>query len=164
MINRKLFLIILLSIGSTVSVQAQPRQGQPAAEIRLPSAGGDTLRLSSLKGKVVLLDFWASWCGPCRLANKGLLKLYAKYKPKGFEIFSVSLDERKEDWTRAVKKDKITWLQVIDNGGWEAPTPRNWGVEAIPTTFLIGRDGKLLAMDLEGKELEKALDALLGTK
>lgn len=164
MISPKLIVVILLSIGSSILVQAQPRQGQPATEIKLPAAGGDTLCLSALKGKVVLLDFWASWCGPCRVANKGLVKLYAKYKPKGFEIFSVSLDERNEDWLKAVKKDKITWLQVIDHGGWETPTARNWGISALPTTYLIDRDGRLLAMELEGKELEKALKALLGDR
>lgn len=162
--NHKHFLFITLGLLFSVFLQAQPRQGQPAFEIKLPAASGDTLRLSSLKGKVVLLDFWASWCGPCRVANKGLVKLYAKYKPKGFEIFSVSLDERDEDWQKAVKKDKITWLQVIDHGGWETPTARNWGISALPTTYLIDREGRLLAMDLEGKDLEKALESLLGER
>src|SRR5689334_11203028 len=84
-----------------VDAKAQPKQGQPAAEIALPSAKGDTIRLSSLKGKVVLLDFWASWCRPCRSANKDLVKIYDKYKSKGFEIYSVSLDDDKADWMKA---------------------------------------------------------------
>lgn len=145
-----------------MSLAAQPKQGQSAAEIALPSAGGDTIRLSSLKGKVVLLDFWASWCGPCRVANKGLAKIYDKYKGKGFEIFSVSLDERKEDWQKAVKKDKISWLQVIDPGGWETPTAQRWNIFALPTTFLIDKEGILVEMDLEGKALENAIKDLLG--
>ena len=132
-----------------------------ATEIALPSTNGDTLRLSSLKGKVVLLDFWASWCGPCRVANRGLLKLYDKYKSKGFEIFSVSLDDEKESWMKAIKKDKINWLQVIDKGGWETPTAFKWNISALPTSFLIDKDGRLVAMDLEGKELEKALKDIL---
>ena len=143
------------------AVKAQPRQGQLAADIALPSVSGDTIRLSSLKGKVVLLDFWASWCGPCRTANKGLIKLYPKFKDKGFEIFSVSLDNDKEDWIKAIKKDKVTWSQVIDPGGWETPTAVNWRIDALPTSFLIDKEGRLVAMDLEGKDLEKALKELI---
>lgn len=143
------------------AVTAQPRQGQLAEEIVLPTVTGDSIRLSSLKGKVVLLDFWASWCGPCRTANKGLIKLYPKFKEKGFEIFSVSLDNDKEDWIKAIKKDKVTWLQVIDPGGWETLTAVNWRIEALPTSFLIDKEGRLIAMDLEGKDLEKALKQLI---
>ena len=99
---------------------AQPKQGKDAFEIALPSLSGDTLKLSSLKGKVVLLDFWASWCGPCRSANKDIGKLYSKFKDKGFEVFSVSLDDNISAWEKAVKKDKITWQQVNENGGWSA--------------------------------------------
>lgn len=141
---------------------AQPRQGMPAEEIALPSVNGDTIRLSSLKGKIVLIDFWASWCGPCRTSNKGFVKLYPKYRDKGFEILGISLDDNKEAWRRAVSKDKITWPQVIDRGGWEAGTARKWNVQALPTSYLMDRDGKLIAMDLERAELEKALKHLLG--
>lgn len=143
------------------AVFAQPKQGQPAAEIALPSVNGDTLRLSSLKGKVVLLDFWASWCGPCRVSNKNLVKIYEKYKPQGFEIFGVSLDDEKDKWKAAIKKDKVTWLQVNEAGGWEATVAQAWNLVAIPTSFLIDKEGRLLAMDLEGKDLEKALKYLL---
>lgn len=90
-----------------------------------------------------------------------MVKLYSKYKDKGFEIFAVSLDDQKNAWKSAVKKDKITWLQVNDAGGWEAPTARAWYIESIPTSYLIDRDGKLLAMDLEQKDLEKALKQLI---
>jgi peroxiredoxin len=136
-------------------------QGQFAAEIALPTITGDTLRLSDFKGKIVLLDFWASWCGPCRAANKGLGKIYDKFSDKGFEIYSVSLDEEKDAWMKAIKKDKIKWKQVIDPGGWETPTAQHWNIYALPTSFLIDREGRLLAMDLEGKDLEKALKEML---
>jgi peroxiredoxin len=132
-----------------------------AAEIALPTLTGDTVRLSSLKGKVVLLDFWASWCGPCRTSNKELVRLYPKYKSKGFEILGVSLDEDLSKWKKAIEKDKITWLQVNEPGGWDARTAVKWDISAIPTSFLIDRDGKLLAMDLSGKELEKAIKHLI---
>ncbi|NOT50795.1 MAG: TlpA family protein disulfide reductase [Chitinophagaceae bacterium] len=145
----------------TVVAAAQPKQGDQASEIALPSAKGDTIKLSSLKGKVVLLDFWASWCGPCRTANKGLAKIYDKFRDKGFEIYSVSFDDNKEDWIKAIKQDKIKWLQVNEPGKWDAKTAVDWDIYALPTTFLIDKDGLLLAMDLEGKALEKALKDLL---
>jgi peroxiredoxin len=159
--RRAVFLFYPCFLLSAVAF-AQPRQGQKAAEIALPTITGDTIRLSSLKGKVVLLDFWASWCGPCRSANKGITRLYPKFKEKGFEVFSVSLDDDRNNWMKAIKKDKISWLQVNDNGGWEAKTAVSWYISALPTTFLIDRDGTLLAMDLEGKDLEKALKDILG--
>ena len=159
--NLKLITSTVISFLFSMAVNAQPRQGQLAAEIALPSVKGDTIRLSSLKGKVVFLDFWASWCGPCRVSNKSLVKLYSKYKNKGFEILGVSLDDEKQKWKNAIKQDKITWLQVNDGGGWEAKTAIAWNISAIPTSFLIDKEGKLLAMDLEGKELEKALKYLI---
>lgn len=161
MTNRKNNLLTIFSVFLFSAVMAQPKQGMSAAEIALPSLNGDTVRLSSLKGKVVLLDFWASWCAPCRASNKYLVKLYPKYKDKGFEIFGVSLDTDAAKWKAAVEKDKIKWTQVIDAGGWEAPTAMNWYVSALPTSYLIDKEGKLVAMDLEGKELEKAIQHLL---
>jgi len=157
---RNIALFFILMIAGT-RLSAQIKQGYKAPEIALPTVAGDTIRLSSLKGKVVLLDFWASWCGPCRVSNKGLVKLYPKYKDKGFEILGVSLDEDQSDWQKAVKKDKISWLQVIDNGGWDSKTVNQWHISAIPTSYLINKEGVLVAMDLEGKELEKALNQLL---
>ncbi|MBC7874107.1 MAG: TlpA family protein disulfide reductase [Ferruginibacter sp.] len=161
MINRKIIFIAFISLFFFRAAMAQPRQGQLAIEIALPSVSGDTVHLSSLKGKIVLLDFWASWCGPCRVANRGLTKIYEKFRGKGFEIYSVSLDNEKDDWMKAIKKDKISWLQVIDPGGWETPTASKWGIYALPTTYLIDREGRLIAMDLEGKDLEKALKELI---
>ncbi len=159
--NRRLPILLLVCLFSGILTVAQPRQGQPADEIALPTSAGDTLRLSSFRGKVVLLDFWASWCRPCRSANKDMSKVYSKFHDKGFEIFSVSLDKETEDWIRAIREDRIAWNQVISRGGWETPTARQWGIDALPTTFLIDREGRLLAMDLEGKQLEKALKSLL---
>ena len=161
MANQKIIITIFFSFLFSTAITAQPKQGQPAADIALPSINGDTIRLSSLKGKVVFLDFWASWCGPCRVSNKSLVKLYSKYKDKGFEILGVSLDDEKQKWKNAIKQDKIKWLKVNEGGGWEAKTAQAWNINAIPTSFLIDKEGKLLAMDLEGKELEKAVKYLI---
>ena len=161
MVNLKSFFLFLFLITLFSTVNAQPGQGMQAKEIALPSVNGDTIRLSSLKGKIVLLDFWASWCGPCRASNKNLVKLYSKYKDKGFEIFAVSLDDDKGKWQKAIKQDKISWQQVNEGGGWEAKTAQVWNINAIPTSYLIDKQGRLIAMDLEGKELEKALKELI---
>lgn len=131
-------------------------------QIKLPTVEGDSITLASLKGKVILLDFWASWCIPCRAANKKLVKLYAKYKQQGFEIFSVSLDEEKKDWQKAILKDKITWLQVNDpRGNWKATTAADWNISVLPTSFLINKKGDVVAINPEGTELEKAIKDLL---
>ncbi len=99
--------------------------------------------------------------GPAGFPIKNLVKLYSKYKDKGFEILGVSLDDEKNKWKNAIKQDKISWLQVNEAGGWDAKTAIAWNISAIPTSFLIDKEGKLLAMDLEGKELEKALKYLI---
>jgi thiol-disulfide isomerase/thioredoxin len=158
----RLLLVLFSLLFFAMTAAAQPKYGGDAIEIALPSVNGDTIRLSSLKGKVVLLDFWASWCGPCRTANRVLAKLYSKYRDKGFEIYGVSLDDSPQSWKKAIAKDKVRWLQVIDPGGWEASTAVNWSIYALPTSYLIDQHGKLIAMDLEPKELEKTLKSLLG--
>jgi peroxiredoxin len=140
---------------------AQPKFGKQAMEIALPSLTGDTIRLSSLKGKIVLIDFWASWCVPCRYSNKQLVKLYNKYKDKGFEIYGVSLDDGKKAWEKAVKKDKITWIQVNDNSGKDSRIAEEWNIFQIPTSYVMDKDGTLIAMDLDDKALEALLKDLL---
>jgi len=151
-----IFSLTLLAISITAG--AQLKVGQQAPDIALNDINGKTLRLSDLRGKVVLLDFWASWCGPCRRANKGLVALYKKLQAKGFEIYSVTLDEDKNEWQKAIAADKITWLQVIDANGRNAAALR---IQEIPAGFLLDKQGKVVAIDLEGRELEYRVNKLL---
>ncbi len=115
-------------------------------------------RLSDLKGKVVLIDFWASWCGPCRKENPKVVQLYKKYKEKGFEIFSVSLDERKADWLVAIEQDGLIWPNhVSDLKGWKSMVTKLYGFSSIPYTVLVGKDGNIIAEGLRGEALEQKL-------
>lgn len=160
----KLVFIALLALSSSSFVshaQQLPNITDPRVYIKLPTVKGDSLALSSFKGKVILLDFWASWCGPCRIANRKLVKLYEKYKSQGFEIFSVSLDDDKKDWQKAIAKDKITWIQVNDPRGWNAQTAINWNIYQLPTSYLINKKGDVVSIDPEGKELEDNIKKLL---
>jgi len=156
--------IITLAFSSVIGkAQAPiPNITDHRLDFTVASLKGDSIKLSSLKGKVLLLDFWASWCGPCRVSNKQLVKLYGKYKDKGFEIFGVSLDDQRSDWKKAVSKDKITWMQGIDAGGWDAQAPIKWQVDALPTSFLINKSGDVVAINLEKNDLEKKIKELLG--
>lgn len=156
------FALFLLLASMTAAGQREiPNIADPRLDFILPTIKGDSLSLSSMKGKVVLLDFWASWCLPCRISNKQLVKLYSKYKDQGFEIFGVSLDDDHKDWKKAVTKDKITWLQVIDDRGWDAQSALKWNVQALPASFLMDQEGNLVAIDLEKNDLEKKVRELL---
>lgn len=152
---------LLTMLLMTASAQQIPNITDPRLQIKLPNVNGDSLSLASLKGKVLLLDFWASWCMPCRVSNRRMVKVYDKYKSQGFEIFGVSVDEDKSDWKKAIAKDKITWLQVNDDEGNMGKTILQWNVTVIPTTFLINRKGDVVAIDLEGKQLEAEIARLL---
>jgi peroxiredoxin len=152
---------ITLFFIAIVPATAQPSIGQQAYEIVLPDINGKMQKLSAQKGKVVLIDFWASWCGPCRKANRGLGVLYSKYKNKGFEIFGVSIDDEKNAWKKAIAKDNISWKQVIARGGWEAPVALQWKLEQIPASFLVDQEGKVIAVDPSKEDIENHLKTIL---
>jgi len=135
--------------------------GSDAPEITLPDKDGKNTNLSSLRGKYVLIDFWASWCRPCREESPNMVKLYKDFKRKGFEIYGVSLDEDKEAWLTAIKKDKLEWTQVSDLKGWASEAGKTYNVEGIPFTVLLDKEGKVVAKGLRGDELRAKLDELL---
>jgi len=138
--------------------------GKAAPEIKMLNTAGEMVALSSLKGKLVLVDFWASWCGPCRKENPNIVAVYNKYKEKGFTVFSVSLDDKKEAWIQAIKADKLTWTHVSDLSGWQSLATKLYKFYSIPTSFLIDRNGNILKRNLRGKDLEIAINDYLAAE
>lgn len=139
-------------------------EGMVAPEITMADPSGKTRSLSDLKGKVVLIDFWASWCGPCRRENPNVVNAYKRYKDKGFEIFSVSLDSDGGKWQQAIAQDGLVWENhVSDLKGWQNGAAQAYGVSSIPHTILLGKDGKIAGTHLRGAALEAKLAELLGS-
>ena len=135
--------------------------GKEAPEFALPDTKGKMVRLSSFRGKYILLDFWASWCGPCRQESPNVVRAYNKYKGSKFDILSVSLDNDKAAWLKAIDKDGLTWTHVSDLTAWESSVVKLYQVEGIPATFLLDPNGIVVARDLRGEELDKKLEELL---
>lgn len=136
--------------------------GNEAPEIAQPNPEGKVLKLSDERGKYVLIDFWASWCRPCRMENPNVVKAYNKYRKAGFEIFGVSLDKDKNKWVQAIAQDGLTWKHVSDLRGWNAQPAANYGVTSIPATVLLDQEGKIIAKNLRGQALEAKLTELFG--
>lgn len=153
--------ILLLSWAFT-KPKTLPEVGEKAPEIALAAPDGTIIKLSSLKGKVVLIDFWASWCGPCRKANPGVVKVYNKYKDQGFTVYSVSLDQNKQRWEQAIEKDGLAWKNhVSDLKFWNNKAAADYGVEGIPATFLLDKNGVIIDSDLHGNSLDGAVKRAL---
>jgi peroxiredoxin len=133
--------------------------GMFAPDISLPSAEGKVISLKSLRGKYVLIDFWASWCPPCRSENKHMVELYGKYKDNNFEILGVSFDKKKENWERAIKEDGLKWIQVSDLKYWDSPVANQYKIEGIPYTVLLNKEGRIIDKDIS--DLDNKLAEIL---
>jgi peroxiredoxin len=130
-------------------------EGSAAPEIALPSPQGDTIRLSSTRGSVVLLDFWAAWCSPCRTENPNLVKAYDLYHSKGFQIYQVSLDKTREAWLKGIQEDHLEkWIHVSDIKYWNSVVVPLYRIESIPSNFLLDRDGRIIESNLRGETLQ----------
>lgn len=165
---KRILVLFFIAFGIVHPGKSQmPEVGQKAPEIVMDMPNGNELALSELEGKMVLIDFWASWCGPCRRENPFLVEAYQEYKDasldggEGFTIFSVSLDVGQESWLNAIQKDSLIWNNhVSDLRGWKNEAAAQYGVKGIPANFLINGKGEIIAVNLRGKYLEEKLRKL----
>ena len=160
--HTKNFLAYVDQVRAQMKKLEKVQIGKMAPEINLPDPNGDYVALSSLRGKVVLVDFWAQWCRPCRMENPNIVAAYQQYKNKGFEVFGVSLDRTKDKWLQGIEEDGLVWTQVSDLKYWKSTAAQTYGVNAIPASFLLDRDGKIIAKNLRGPALHAKLKEILG--
>lgn len=151
-----------ISLTSRLESYKKLAVGADAPEISLPSPDGEIVSLSSLKGNYVLIDFWAAWCRPCRAENPNVVRLYKKYQNQNFEILGVSLDRTKKAWVKAIEDDGLLWKHVSDLKYFNSQAAQIYRVDAIPATYLIGPDGKILAKGLRGESLKAKLKEIFG--
>jgi peroxiredoxin len=136
--------------------------GATAMNFTQNNTDGKPVKLSDYRGKYVLLEFWASWCGPCRAENPNVLDNYEKYHAKGLEILAVSLDDKKDAWLKAIKDDGLEWAHVSDLKGWKNEVAKEYNIRAVPSNFLIDKEGKIVAVNLRGEELTRTLEDIFG--
>jgi peroxiredoxin len=151
----------LASQAGAKKIQQTLVEGAPFPDFQEMDLNGKPLSVSQFKGKVVLIDFWATWCGPCVQELPNVLKAYEQYHGKGFEIIGISLDSEKEKLTAFIEKNKMTWPQYFDGKGWESKLGAKYGVNSIPATYLLDKEGKIIGKGLRGDALVKAVGAAL---
>lgn len=149
LLKKGILFLVLISclIFQSISCYAQIKAGDTIPDIHLTYPNGDSVKLSDFKGKFLLVDFWASWCGPCRKAHKSLNKLHETYGDKNLQIIGISIDFHKTSWQSAIKKDQILYLQFLDPYGFDANSAIQFGVEALPSTYFFNQDGKLISIN-----------------
>jgi thiol-disulfide isomerase/thioredoxin len=150
----------VVKLKEIIQEQKKTAVGVVAPDFTMNDPEGKPVQLSSLRGKIVMIDFWASWCAPCRQENPKVVKLYQQYHEKGFEIIGVSLDKTKEEWLNAIQDDKLAWIHVSDLQYWQNSAARLYSVNAIPQSFLLDKEGKIIAKILRSGQLEAKLKEL----
>ena len=149
------------SISKYIELNKNPKVGEKYVDFEMENTIGEMKKLSDFNDKIILLEFWASNCGPCRQENPNLVKTYESYQPKGFEIFAVSQDTKKTNWLKAIEKDGLPWLQVSDLKGRDNSASLIYGINAIPDNFLIDKNGIIIGRNLRGEKLNEKLASLL---
>jgi peroxiredoxin len=152
---------LIAGVDGREAKNALARSGAEAPDIIMPTPEGDTIKLSSTRGSVVLLDFWASWCAPCRQENPNLVKAYNQYHKKGFQIYQVSLDKTREAWIKGIEDDQLgKWIHVSDIQYWNSKAVKLYKIESIPSNFLLDKEGRIIAVNLRGEALQTKLAQL----
>lgn len=148
-------------INERIAKMSKTDVGAVAQSFKAPTPDGNLLSLEEAMGKLTLIDFWASWCKPCRIENPNVVSVYNDYKDKGFSIISISLDKNKKNWIKAIEDDRMDWYHISNLEYWSEPIAKDWGVRSIPATFLIDEDGVIVAKNLRGGALRMKVDELL---
>lgn len=148
-------------VGKNLSIAKIITIGKPALEFSLADTAGNQISLKSFRGKYVLIDFWASWCGPCRGENPNVLKAYQELKSKNFDVIAISLDSSRAPWMKAVHEDQMPWTQLSDLKGWKSKVALQYGITAIPQNFLVDPNGIIIGKDLRGENLTSKISKLI---